>query len=110
MDRNEFILVGRIGNAIKKGKTVNGDDYIWMPVYLENRSGNTSTDNNFHQNINVMCYKKTVINYLEKVGAHTGNTVVIFGFVSSFRQEVNGKTLVANAINANEIYVVRMDK
>lgn len=107
MDRNEMILVGRIGSKIKSGKTVNGEPYIWLPVYLENRAGATSTENNFHQGLNIMCYKPNVIKYLEKVKAHQGNTVVIFGFVSSFRHTVKGKDMVLNAINATEIYVVK---
>lgn len=107
MDRNLMILVGRIGNVIKNGKTVNGQPYIWMPITLENKDGMTSTDYNYHQNFNIMCYKPAVIKYLEKVNARTGNTVIVFGFVSSFKQTINGKDIVANAVNANEVYVVK---
>lgn len=107
MDRNQITIIGRIGNRIKKAKTVNGATYVWMPIVLENRSASDSTDYNYFQNINVMCYKAPVIKYLERVKAHTGNTVIIFGFVSAFKTEINGKEIVAHAINANEIYVVK---
>lgn len=107
MDRNQITIVGRIGNRIKKAKTVNGDDYIWMPIYIENRAASDSTENNQTQGINVMCYKPQVIKYLERVKAHAGNTVVVFGFVSAFKTEINGKEIVAHAINGNEIYVVK---
>ena len=107
MDRNLMILVGRIGGVIKKGKTVNGQTYIWMPVLIHNKDGATSTSNNFEQNLNVMCYKPAVIKYLEKVNAHTGDNVIIFGFLSSFKQEIKGKEIVANAVNGIEIYIIK---
>lgn len=107
MDRNELILVGRVGAAMKKSKTVSGGSYLWMPIEIENTQGATSTDNNFHQGINVMCFKPRVIEYLEKVGCRVGSRVIIFGFVSSFKQEVKGQTIVSNAVNANEIYVIK---
>ena len=107
MDRNQITIVGRIGNKIKKAKTVNGNPYIWMPIYLENRQAGDSPDYNQHQGINVMCYKAPVIKYLERVKAHTGNTVVVFGFISAFKTEINGKEIVAHAINCTEIYVVK---
>ena len=107
MDRNEIILVGRIGAKIKSGTTVNGDAYIWMPIYIENNRNANTTDNNRYQNINVMCYKPNVIKYLDKVHAHRGSKVIVFGFVSSFSKEIKGKEIIANAINANEILVIK---
>lgn len=107
MDRNDCRFVGRIGSPIKKDKTQNGDDYMWFLLELESRANATSTENNYRQQINIMCFKGNVIKYLERIHAHQGNTVVIFGFVSAFPTEINGKQIVANGINANEIYVVQ---
>lgn len=106
-DRNQVTLIGRIGDAFKTGKTQNGSSYIWFPLNLEARANANSTDNNYYQTLHIMCFKKVVIDYLKRVDAHNGNTVIIFGFVSSFSNEVRGKRVIANAINANEIYVVK---
>ena len=107
MDRNESILVGRVGSKIKEGKTQKGDTYIWFSLEIEAKTNATSTDNNYHQNINIMCFRKPVIDYVKKVNMRIGCTVVVFGFVSSFVYEYKGKTIASNAINGNEIYVVK---
>lgn len=107
MDKNEVCFVGRIGSVIKSGTTQNGDKYIWFLLSLESRANARSTDNNYHQKINIMCFRRPVIDYLAKVKATQGNYIVIFGFVSSFPTEINGKEIVANGINANEVYVVK---
>jgi len=106
-DHNNLILVGRVGGKMKKGKSSSGGSYLWFPIEIENAQGATSTDNNFHQGINVMCFKPKVLEYLERVGFKVGNRVVIFGFVSSFRQEIKGKAIVSNAVNATEVYVIK---
>lgn len=107
MDRNDLRLVGRVYKAHKSGVAQNGSQYIWFLLELEPRANATSTDNNYHQLINIMCFKPNVIKYLEKVNMHEGNTVVIFGFISAFQNEIKGKQIIANAVNANEIYVVK---
>lgn len=107
MDRNDIRLVGRIGEVIKTGKTQTGGDYIWFPLEIEARANATSTENNQSQKIHIMCFKKAVIDYLRRVKVKQGQTVVIFGFVSAFPTEVKGKSVLFNAINANEIYVVK---
>lgn len=107
-DRNNLTLIGRIGGAFKEGKTQNGGSYIWFPLDIESRSNATSTENNYYQTLHIMCFKKPVIDYLRRVNAHSGNTVVIFGFISSFPSEIKGKSLIVNAVNANEIYVVKI--
>ena len=54
-----------------------------------------------------MVFSKKVIDYLHKVKAHQGNTLIIKGYVSAFPNTVNGKDLITNAITANEVYVVK---
>lgn len=107
MDRNNLTLVGKVGNKIKRAKNVNGGEYAWFPLYIENTSGATSVEANFHQGINVMVFKPNVLKYLDKVKLKQGNNVVIFGFISSFKQEVKGQTIVCNGVNANEVYVIK---
>ena len=107
MGKNEVTFVGRIGSTIKKGTTQNGDPYIWFLTEIEAKANSRSTENNYHQLINVMCCKKNVIDYIERVKAHQGNVVIIFGFVSSFTTEIKGKEIVANGINGNEIYIIK---
>ena len=47
------------------------------------------------------------MDYLHKVNAHQGNTVIVKGYVSAFPNTVNGKDLITNAITANEVYIVK---
>lgn len=107
LNRNDCRFVGRIGSKKKDGKTVNGDAYIYFELEIEARSNANSTENNYHQRIPIMCFKPNVINYLKKVKARTGTPVVVFGFVSTYTDELKGITLKNNGINANEVYVVQ---
>ena len=107
MDRNECCFIGHIGSVIKEQKSQLGNPYVWFLVEIEARKNATSTNNNYHQMINIMCFKKQVIDYLKKVNAKQGNMVIIFGFISSVRTEVKGKPFTSNAVNANEIYVIK---
>jgi hypothetical protein len=107
MDFNQCILVGRINGKVKEGRTQTGGSYVWMPLYIEARSNANSTENNYHQTIHVMAFKKTVVDYLNKVKARSGNKVIVFGFVSAFPDEIKGKAVTVNAINANAIFVIK---
>lgn len=107
MDKNDCRFVGRVGGAFKVGKTQNGGEYLWFPLEIESRANANSTENNYRQNIHIMCFKKKVIDYLRYVDVRQGSTVIVFGFVSAFPDEVKGKHVIVNAINANEIYVVK---
>lgn len=106
-DRNQLTLVGRIGGAFKEGKTKNGETYIYFSLELQSRQTQNSTGNNQDQVLHIMCFRKVVIDYLRKVKARTGNYCVIFGFITSFPDEVKGKAVRVNAINAHECYIVK---
>ena len=80
---------------------------MWFMVDTEPKANATSTEYNYHQQINTMCFKKKVIDYFKKVNAHQGCLVVVFGFVSSFVFEWRGKTLTTNGLNANEVYIIK---
>jgi hypothetical protein len=107
MDKNQLILQGRIASPFKEGKTQNGDNYMWFLFEIESRANATSTENNYHQKLNVMCFKPKVIQYLHRMKAHQGCVCVIFGFISAFLNEIKGKSLVTNAVNANEILLIQ---
>lgn len=105
MDRNEIILVGKCSYKYKEGKSVNGEPYLWFPMNVENKAN--TTENNFHQGLNIMVFKPNVINYLKKVGLRPGNHVVVFGFIAAFKQEIKGKAVVSHAINGVDVYVTK---
>lgn len=108
MDRNQVILVGRIGGKLVERKAQNGSSYIFFPLSLENRDAAAdSTDNNYSQDLHIMVFKKPVIDYMRKVKARSGNRIVVFGFMSAFKTEVNGKTIISNAINAIDVMIVK---
>lgn len=106
-DRNQVILVGRIGGKLVERKAQNGSSYIFFPFSLENRDAADSTDNNYSQDLHIMVFKKPVIDYMRRVKAKSGNRVVVFGFMSAFKTEVNGKTIISNAINAIDVMIVK---
>lgn len=105
MDRNEVVLVGKVGEKIKRCKTVHGQEYIWFPFEVENRKAANGATYNYHASINVMVFSQPLIKYLEKVRLKTGNTAVVFGFISSYVQEKKGSTLYMNGINADDVIV-----
>ena len=106
MDKNIVILQGRIGSVLKEGKTQNGNTFMYFGLDIESKANANSTDNNYRQTLKIMVFKKNVIQYLRNVKAHTGTTVLVFGFMSSFYDEVHGKSLLVNALNANEVLCI----
>lgn len=107
MDKNSCTFIGRIGSPIKTSVTQNGDPYCWFLLEIESRVTQNSTENNRYQKINIMCFRSKVIKYLQRLNAREGNYVIVFGFVSSFPTEVKGQRLIANGINANEVYLIK---
>lgn len=107
-DRNNLTLVGRIGSKIKKGKTSNGDKYMAFLLEIESRDTSNSSVNNYHQFISVRVFRAPVIKYLEKLEAKLGTHVVVFGFISSYQDEIKGKKITANSVNGNEVYIIRL--
>lgn len=106
-DFNMLILVGRIGAAVKESTAKNGTKYLYFSLEVQSWQTANSIERNQYQTLHVMVFKKNVIDYLHKVKAHRGNTVVVRGFVSSFPDEVNGKDMIINAINVADIFVVK---
>lgn len=110
MDINLCTFVGKIGSNIKKGKTQNGEPYIGFLLRCEPPANANSSQNNQSQMISIRCFKPKVIKYLENVGAKMNDNVVVLGFVSSYMTEVKGKSLVANSINGNQIFIIKVRK
>jgi hypothetical protein len=108
MDKNIVILQGRIGSVVKEGKTQNGNMFLYFGMDIESRSNATSTENNYKQTLKVMCFKPKVIEYLRKLKVHSGMHCIVFGFMSSFMDEVKGKPMLVNALNCNECYIIQM--
>lgn len=106
MDKNIVILQGKIGSVLKEGKTQNGGTFLYFGLEVESKANATSTENNYRQTLKIMVFKPKVIQYLRHVKAHTGTTVLVFGFMSSFYDEVHGKSLLVNALNANEVLCI----
>lgn len=107
MDRNDCRFVGRVGERRKDGLTVNGEPYIYFEMAIESKFNANSTENNYHQSIPIMVFKRNVINYLNKIGIHQGTPIIVFGFVSTYTNEFKSITLRSNGINANEVYVIQ---
>ena len=107
MDRNDCRFVGRIGERMKKGKTVNGEPYMYFDMNITSKYNANSTENNYEQNIPIMVFKPAVIKYLEKLKVRVGTPIVVFGFVSTYTDELKGITLKSNGINCSECYVIQ---
>lgn len=104
-NRNQLTLVGRIGDAIKEGKSKNGTTYMYFA--LEIYQNINSTQNNQYQTLHVMVFNKKVIDYLRKVDVHAGNFCVVFGFISSFKYIKNGREMFVNAVNGDEVFIIK---
>lgn len=105
--RNDCRFVGRVGERIKRGKTVTGQTYMYFDMFIESNLNANSTENNYHQNIPIMVFKKPVIDYLERIGIKPNMPIIVFGFVSTYTDEVRGITLKSNGINCSECYVIQ---
>lgn len=110
MYANDCRFIGQIINPVKEKKTKAGSTYIYLAVEIVARANANSTENNARQIIHIMCFRRQTVAYLRKVGAKKGNFVVVFGFISVFREEVRGKDRFINAVNANEVYVIKTRK
>lgn len=107
-DFNQLILIGRMGAAMKEGTAKNGSKYLYFSIEIQSKQSANSIERNQYQTLHVMVFRKPVIDYLHRVKAHQGNTVVVKGYITAFPDTVNGKDLVVNAINGVEVYVVKV--
>ena len=108
--RNEVILVGRIGRVMKFAMSQSGNEYVYFALEVENQTHQGEWEKEYHQTLHIMCFKRPVVKYLKDVGAKQGNIVVLFGYASSFMSEIKGKDVLQNSINATEIFVVKTKK
>lgn len=106
-DFNFLLLIGRIGAAMKEGTAKNGSKYLYFSIEIQSKQTATSIERNQYQTLHVMVFRKPVIDYLRKVKAHQGNTVIVKGYLTAFPDTVNGKDVVVNAINGVECYIVK---
>lgn len=107
-DKNQIVLVGKVGSAVKRGKTQNGDGYLAFLLEIQSKETANSSANNYHQYISVRVFRAPVIKYLDKVGIHLGMPLIVFGFISSYQGEVKGKKIIANSVNGVEVYAIRL--
>lgn len=108
--RNEVILVGRIGKNMKFAMSQSGNEYVYFMLEVENQTHQGEWDNEYYQTLHIMCFKRNVIKYLKDVCARTGNIVIVFGYASSYLNEIKGKSMLQNSINATEVFVVKTKK
>ena len=92
---------------MKEGTAKNGSKYLYFSIEIQSKQTATSIERNQYQTLHVMVFRKPVVDYLRKVKARQGNTVIVRGFVSAFPDTVNGKDVVVNAINGVECYIVK---
>lgn len=105
-----LFLIGRMGGAMKEGTAKNGSKYIYFAIEIESKQTATSVERNQSQILHVMVFRKAVIDYLHKVGAHQGNVVIVKGYISAFPNTIKGKDLMTNAITGTEVYIVKTKK
>lgn len=108
MDRNQVTLVGQIAGKLVERKAKNGSTFVFFPLSLENRDAAADPiEANFRQDLHIMVFRKPLLDYLKRVNARAGNRIAVFGFMSAFKAEVNGKTIISNAINATDVVVAK---
>lgn len=107
MDRNDCRFVGHVGDRRKEGITINGEPYMYFEMAIESKFNANTSENNYRQSIPIMVFKKPVINYLKRLSIHQGMPIIVFGFVSTYTDELKGITLKSNGINASEVYVIQ---
>lgn len=104
---NRFYAAGVVNGKVKYSHTVNGDEFAWFPVRIENRLGATSTESNYHQDLGIMVFNKKLIDYMKAVEMKRNDLVVVFGFLSAYKHEVKGTDVTGHGINATQVFVVK---
>ena len=104
--RNETIIVGRIGKPIKYAQAANGNSYAYMAVECEARD-NPITDERLIPIVHVSTFKSHLVKYLKDVGAKANDTIIVFGFISSYGSEIKGQKIISNNIVANALYIAK---
>ena len=104
---NRFYMAGRVSSDIKFAKTVNGENYVWFALSIENKLAHNSTENNKFQDIGIMVFTKNLIDYIKRVNLKRNDLCVVFGWVSAFRHQVKGKDITGHGINATQVFAVK---
>lgn len=107
---NRFYMSGVVDSEVKYDKTVNGEQYAWFALSIENRQAANSTDSNRYQNVSIMVFQKKLIEYMKSVRLKRNDLCVVFGWVSSFSREIKGKNYAVNGVNATQVFAVKTKK
>ena len=104
--RNETIIVGKIGKAIKYARAQNGNSYAYVCVECEAKDGQQA-DDRLIPLIHVSTFKSHLVKYLKDVDAKVNDTIIVFGFISSYGKEIKGQNIISNNVVANALYIAK---
>lgn len=106
--RNEARIVGRIGRKVKYARAQSGKMYAYFPVECESRE--MLTTGREMCIIHVSSFNAAVVKYLQGVKAKANDTVVVFGYFSSYATEIKGVHTISNCICATDVYIAKKPK
>lgn len=110
MDKNFVMLEGVVGNDLKYGVAINGQNYATFTIcinpYFKDLHDSTESTKPMTY-IRLFVYDQRKVAYMRKVGTRQGNRVTVFGRLNSTRSEINGKEIIQNNVIVRDISVLK---
>lgn len=109
IDKNFVFLEGLI-DSFKYDVAEGGREYATFSLsinatYREMSDGFEDRSN--AQNwIRIFVYNKRILEYLKRVGAHSGQRASLFGRLNSFKNEYKGITFMSNSVLCRDINII----
>jgi len=113
LDKNIVWLEGLIGDDYKYGRTEDGKGYATFSLCVNSfiKEISDKTERSHSQNfIRTTVFDKKQVEYLQRVGAHRGQRVSIFGRISSFKTEYKGIEFIQLSIVVRDISIIQTKK
>lgn len=110
LDKNIILLEGIIGDDARYGKTHEGKDFYTFSLcvnsFLKEMSDDTERTHS-QAFIRIFVYDKRQLAYLHKINVHKGQRAMVFGRLSSFKNEYKGNVFITQNVICRDISIIQ---
>lgn len=110
LDKNIVFLEGLIGDDLKFGRAENGKAFATFSLCVNSfikELSDTTERTHSQQFIRTSVFDKKQLAYLERVGAHRGQRVAVFGRLTSFKTEYKGVEFIQVSVIVRDINIIQ---